>query len=64
MNNKQMKLNELKALVRAWKKEKSLTLAYDVCEFLANNLDLDDEDINAPSMHDHHGWARKDGGEI
>ncbi len=43
MNNKQMKLNELKALVRAWKKEKSLTLAYDVCEFLANNLDLEEE---------------------
>lgn len=42
MTTKQMKLNELKAMVRAWKKEKSLTLAYDVCEFLANNLDLRD----------------------
>lgn len=63
MTAKAMKLNELKALVRAWKKEKSLTLAYDVCEFLANNLDLDDEDINVPSMHDHHGLARKDGDE-
>ena len=42
MTTKQMKLNELKAMVRAWKKEKSLTLAYDVCEFLANNLDLED----------------------
>lgn len=42
MTTKQMKLNELKAMVRAWKKEKSLTLAYDVCEFLANNLDLGD----------------------
>lgn len=38
-----MKLNELKALVRAWKKEKSLTTAYDICEFLANNLELEDE---------------------
>lgn len=37
-----MKLNELKALVRAWKKEKSLTTAYDICEFLANNLELDE----------------------
>ena len=44
MTTKQMKLNELKAMVRAWKKEKSLTLAYDVCEFLANNLDLEDGD--------------------
>lgn len=42
MNNKQMKLNELKALVRAWKKEKSMAVAYEVCEFLANNLNLDD----------------------
>ena len=23
----------------------------------------DAEDINVPSMHDHHGWARKDGNE-
>ncbi len=44
MTTKQMKLNELKAMVRAWKKEKSLTLAYDICEFLANNLDLEDDD--------------------
>ena len=63
MNNKQMKLNELKALVRAWKKTKSVRTATDISDFLANNLDLDDEDINAPSMHDHHGWARKDGNE-
>ena len=46
MDSKQMKLNELKAMVRAWKKEKGLTLAYDVCEFLANNLDLEDGDEN------------------
>lgn len=63
MITKLMKLNELKAMVRAWKKEKALTIAYDICEFLANNLNLDDEDINVPSMHDHHGWARKDGNE-
>jgi len=44
MNEKQIKMNELKAMVRAWKKEKSLTLAYDICEFLAHNLDLEDEE--------------------
>lgn len=37
------KLEQLKAMVRGWKKEKSLTTAYDICEFLANNLDLRDE---------------------
>lgn len=42
MNNKQMKLNELKALVRAWKKTKSVRTATGICEFLANNLDLED----------------------
>ena len=36
-----MKLNELKALVRAWKREKSVAVAYEICEFLANNLELD-----------------------
>lgn len=44
MDSKQMKLNELKAMVRAWKKQKGLTLAYDICEFLANNLNLEDGD--------------------
>lgn len=44
MNNKQMKLNELKALVRAWKKTKSVRTATDICEFLANNLNLEDSD--------------------
>lgn len=43
MNSKQMKLNELKALVRAWRREKSMAVAYEVCEFLANNLDLEEE---------------------
>lgn len=37
------KLEQLKAMVRGWRKEKSLTTAYDICEFLANNLDLTDE---------------------
>ena len=44
MSAKRMKLNELKALVRAWKKEKSLTLSYDICEFLVNNLNLEEDD--------------------
>lgn len=44
MDSKQMKLNELKAMVRAWKKQKGLTLAYDICEFLADNLNLEDGD--------------------
>lgn len=44
MNVKQIKLQELKAMVRAWTKEKSLTTAYDICEFLANNLDLEDDE--------------------
>ena len=38
-----MKLNELKALVRAWQKERSVTIAYDICTFLAENLNLEDE---------------------
>ena len=42
MTNKQIKMQELKAMVRAWTKEMSLTTAYDICEFLANNLDLED----------------------
>lgn len=43
MDNKQMKLNELKALVMAWKKTKSVRTATDICEFLANNLNLEEE---------------------
>ena len=37
-----MKLEQLKKLVRDWKKQKSLTIAYDICEFLAKNLNLED----------------------
>ena len=35
------KLEELKTMVRAWEIQKSLTLAYDVCEYLAHNLNLE-----------------------
>lgn len=44
MNEKQLKMQELKAMVRAWKKEKSMTTAYDICELLANNLNLEEEE--------------------
>ena len=44
MTTKQMKLNELKAMVRAWKREKSMAVAYEICEFLANNLDLEENE--------------------
>ena len=43
MTTKVMKLNELKAMLRAWKKEKSIILSYDICEFLVNNLNLEEE---------------------
>lgn len=42
MKDNQMKLDELKALVRAWVKTKSVRTATDISEFLANNLDLED----------------------
>lgn len=41
MTTKQMKLNELKAMVRAWNREKSMAVAYEICEFLVGNLDLE-----------------------
>ena len=44
MNEKQIKMQELKAMDRVCKKEKSLTTAYDICEFLANNLNLEEEE--------------------
>ena len=46
MTINQMKLNELKAMVRAWTKTKSVRTAADICEFLANNLDLEEGDEN------------------
>lgn len=33
------KLDQLKEMVAKWDEEKSLTLAYDICEFLSNNLE-------------------------
>lgn len=37
------KLEQLKAMVAEWDKEKSLTLAYDICEFLSKNLEKRNE---------------------
>ncbi len=36
------KLEQLRAMVAEWEKEKSLTLAYDICEFLRKNLEKSD----------------------
>ena len=38
-----MKLKQLKAMVREWKRQKGLATAYEICEFLAENLDLEDK---------------------
>ncbi len=38
------KLEQLKQMVAKWNEEKSLFLAYDICEFLAQNLNLEDGD--------------------
>lgn len=43
MTINEMKLNELKAMVRAWMKTKSVRTAADICEFLASNLDMEEE---------------------
>ena len=40
---KPTKLDKLKAHLKKWAKTKSLTTAYDICEFLANNLNLEEE---------------------
>lgn len=47
MTTNEMKLNELKVMVRAWIKTKSVRTAADICEFLADNLDLEGDDENA-----------------
>lgn len=42
--DKQMRLEELKALVRAWKRTRSVRTATDICEFLVENIDLGEEE--------------------
>lgn len=34
-----MKLEQLKAMLKEWEKSKSLTIAKDICQFLADNLE-------------------------
>ena len=34
-----MKLEQLKAMLREWEKSKSLTIANDICQFLADNVE-------------------------
>lgn len=39
------KLEQLKKMVKAWKLSRSITKAYEICDFLYENLDLgEDED--------------------
>lgn len=38
------KLEELKKMVKAWKPGRSITKAYEICDFLYENLDLEDGD--------------------
>lgn len=40
------KLEQLKEMVAKWEREKSLMLAYDICEFLSKNLNNDTKDEN------------------
>ncbi len=37
------KLEQLRAMVAEWEKEKSLSLAYDICEFLRKNVEKSNE---------------------
>lgn len=38
------KLEELKNMVKAWKPSRSITMAYEICDFLYENLDLGEDD--------------------
>lgn len=38
------KLEQLKKMVKAWKPSRSITTAYEICDFLYENLDLEDGD--------------------
>ena len=33
------KLEQFKVLVRKWEREKSMAVAYEICEFLSKNLE-------------------------
>lgn len=38
-----MKLTQLKAMLKHWAGSKSIATAYDICEFLVQNLNLEKE---------------------
>lgn len=38
-----MKLDQLKAMLERWQKEKSVTMSYEICEFLVKNLGMEDK---------------------
>lgn len=40
------KLEQLKVLVRKWEQEKSMAVAYEICEFLSKNLEKSDDGKN------------------
>jgi len=40
------KLEQLKEMVARWEKEKSILLAYDICEFLSKNLEKSNDGKN------------------
>lgn len=37
------KLGELKKMLRQWKETKSMTLAHDICDWLSDNLNMEEE---------------------
>lgn len=37
------KLEQLKEMLKKWRPSRSITVAYDVCDFLYKNLDMGDE---------------------
>ena len=40
------KFEELKSMVKKWNEEKSVSEAYDICEFLVENLSSEDSQYN------------------
>lgn len=38
-----MKIDKLRAMLRQWKEDKSIILAYDICEFLVENMSLEEK---------------------
>lgn len=39
-----MKLTRLKAMLKHWAGSKSIATAYDICQFLTDNLDLEEHE--------------------